>query len=233
MKVVILAGGLGTRLRPFTQVVPKPLLPIGERSVLEIQIDRLRRFGFDELYFATNYKANYIARFFGDGSELGVRITYSKEEKPLGTAGPLSLLSSQLTEPFMVMNGDILTLLDFGAMYDFALSKDAFLTVAVKRHVTPYAFGNIYFEGDRVTGIEEKQDIVRFILAGIYVMRPEILELIPRAQPYGMDHLIRRMLAEDRPIVKYDFDEYWLDIGQIADYESSGEIYDKYFRGEA
>src|ERR1700680_3869655 len=103
MKVVILAGGLGTRLLPFTQVVPKPLLPIGERSVLEIQIDRLRGYGFDHIIFATSYKANYVSRFFGDGSDLGVRITYSKEEKPLGTAGPLSLLKSELREPFMVM----------------------------------------------------------------------------------------------------------------------------------
>ena len=233
MKVVILAGGLGTRLRPFTQVVPKPLLPIGERSVLEIQINRLKRFGFGQIYFATNYKADYIARFFGDGSDLGVRISYSKEQEPLGTAGPLSLLRGQLTEPFMVMNGDILTLLDFAKMYEFGIEKGALLTVGVKQHVTPFAFGNIFFEGDEVTGIEEKQNIVRFILAGIYVMRPEILDLIPQGRPYGMDHLIKGMLAQGTRVVKYDFDEYWLDIGQIADYESSGEIYDKYFREEA
>jgi NDP-mannose synthase len=232
MKVVILAGGLGTRLRPFTQVVPKPLLPIGERSVLEIQINRLKRFGFDEIYFATNYKANYIARFFGDGSDLGVRITYSKEDEPLGTAGPLSLLRGELTEPFMVMNGDILTLLDFQKMYEFACMRDALLTVGIRKHVTPFAFGNIFFDGDFVTGIDEKQDIVRFILAGIYVMRPEILDLIPNGQPYGMDQLIKSMLANSTPIIKYDFEEYWLDIGQIADYETSGEIYDKYFRDD-
>ena len=232
MKVVILAGGLGTRLRPFTQVVPKPLLPIGERSVLEIQIGRLKRFGFDEIYFATNYKANYISRFFGEGTDLGVRIRYSKEEVPLGTAGPLSLLREDLTEPFMVMNGDILTLLDFAAMYDFSLAKGAALTVGIKRHITPFAFGNIYFEKDRVVGIEEKQDIGRHILAGIYVMQPTIFDFIPSNTAYGMDALIKDMLRRDAPIVKYDFDEYWLDIGQISDYESSGEIYDKYFREE-
>src|ERR1700704_548705 len=121
MKVVILAGGLGARLRPFTQVLPKPLLPIGERSVLEIQIERLKAWGFDHIIFATNYKANYVARFFGDGSDLGIRITYSKEETALGTAGPLSLLKSELKEPFMVMNGDILTLMDFRKFYEFAL----------------------------------------------------------------------------------------------------------------
>jgi NDP-sugar pyrophosphorylase family protein len=232
MKVVILAGGLGTRLRPFTQVVPKPLLPIGERSVLEIQIERLKASGFDHIIFATNYKANYVARFFGDGSDLGVRITYSKEETALGTAGPLSLLKSELTEPFMVMNGDILTLMDFRKFYQFALSKNELLTVAIKRHVTPFAFGNIFSDGDYVTGIEEKQDIVRYILAGIYVMQPAILEWIPQGEPYGMDTLIRALLAKIVPVVKYEFDEYWLDIGQISDYEDSAKIYEQYFRSD-
>ncbi len=230
MKAVILAGGLGTRLRPFTQVVPKPLLPIGERSVLEIQLERLKKSGFNDIYFATNYKADYIARFFGNGAELGVNITYSKEDTPLGTAGPLSLLRDHLTEPFLVMNGDVLTLMDFAKMHTFAVSKKAMLTVAIKRHVTPFAFGNIYFDGHLVTGIEEKPDIVRYILAGIYIMQPPILDWIPDTQPYGMDQLIRAMLAENQTIVKYQFDEYWLDIGQISDYENSSQIYEQYFR---
>lgn len=230
MKAVILAGGLGTRLRPFTQVVPKPLLPIGERSVLEIQLERLKKFGFTQIYFATNYKADYIARFFGNGAELGVQITYSKEEVPLGTAGPLCLLREHLTEPFLVVNGDILTLMDFRKMYGVAMAKRGLLTVAIKRHVTPFAFGNIFFEGDFVTGIEEKPDIIRFILAGIYVMQPVILDLIPTGRSYGMDELIRAMLKATHPIVKYEFEEYWLDIGQIDDYDKSNEIYDQYFR---
>lgn len=232
MKAVILAGGLGTRLRPFTQVVPKPLLPIGERSVLEIQIERLKQYGFDHIIFATNYKANYVARFFGDGSDLGVRITYSKEEKALGTAGPLSLLKSELTEPFMVMNGDILTLMDFRKFYEFALSRNELLTVAIKRHITPFAFGNIFYKGDYVTGIEEKQDLVCYILAGIYVMQPAILDWIPEGEPYGMDKLIKALLVRKAPVVKYEIEEYWLDIGQISDYESTTEIYERYFRGD-
>ena len=230
MKAVILAGGLGRRLRPFTQVVPKPLLPIGERSVLEIQIERLKENGFDHIIFATNYMANYVSRFFGDGSDLGVKITYSKEEKALGTAGPLSLLKSELTEPFMVMNGDILTLMNFRKFYDFALSRNEILTVAIKRHVTPFAFGNIFFEDDFVTGIEEKKDIICFILAGIYVMRPAIFDWIPFNKSYGMDTLIKAMLAKRVPVAKYGFEEYWLDIGQISDYEKTSEIYERYFR---
>src|SRR3970040_505646 len=109
MKAVILAGGLGTRLKPFTEAIPKPLLPIGEKSVLEIQIQHLAKYGFDEIYIATNYKANYVESFIGDGQRMGVRITFSKEEKPLGTCGPIRLLKDELTEPFLLMNGDILT----------------------------------------------------------------------------------------------------------------------------
>jgi NDP-sugar pyrophosphorylase family protein len=229
MKAVILAGGLGMRLRPFTQVVPKPLLPIGEKSLLEIQLQRLRKHGFTHVYFATNYKADYIARFFGDGSELGIKIEYSKEIAPLGTAGPLTLLRSQLQEPFLVMNGDILTLLDFTKMRNFALERAAPLTVAIRRHVTPFAFGNIYLDGERLTGIQEKEEIVRYILAGIYFMQPDVVDLIPPGYSYGMDQLIQKLLHLNHDILKYEVLEYWLDIGQVSDYDQTPEI-EKYFQ---
>ena len=230
MKAVILAGGLGTRLRPFTEIIPKPLLPIGEKSVLEIQIERLKKYGFADIFLATNYKADYLERFVGDGSRYGVRVTVSQETKPLGTAGPLTLLQDRLAEPFVVMNGDILSLIDFGKFYQFALDKQAWLTIAIKRHITPYAFGDIFFEGDLVTGIEEKPDITKFILAGIYVMRPEILSIVPQSTYYGMDMLIKDMLAQRRPVVKYDLQEYWLDIGQLTDFEKAQDIYNKHFK---
>ena len=108
MKAVILSGGLGTRLRPFTEVIPKPLLPIGEKAVLEIQIEHLKKHGFERIWLATNYKSDYIENFFGDGSKYGVKLHISKEDKPLGTVGPVKLLQDQLSEPFLVMNGDIL-----------------------------------------------------------------------------------------------------------------------------
>jgi NDP-sugar pyrophosphorylase family protein len=228
MKAVILAGGLGTRLRPFTEVIPKPLLPIGEKAVLEIQIEHFREYGFDEIILATNYKSDYIEKFFGDGSRYGVKLTISKEEKPLGTAGPLTLVKDQLTEPFVVMNGDILTALDFGRFYEFALSQESLLSIAIKKMITPFAFGDIYFEGDRVTGIEEKPDLVNFILAGIYVMRPGIFDLIPDDEYYGMDSLIRNMLAAEQAVTKYEIKEYWLDIGRVDDYKKAQEIYDSH-----
>jgi NDP-mannose synthase len=221
MKAVILAGGLGTRLKPFTEIIPKPLLPIGEKSILEIQIERLKRFGFDEVILATNYKSDYIEGFFGDGSRYGVKLTISKEDRPLGTAGPLTLLKNQLTEPFLVMNGDILSLINLSEFYNFAVKKNTLLTIAIKKEITPYAFGNIFFKDDFVEDIEEKPDIIMYILAGIYVMKPEILNYIPENTSFGMDKLIKSLLAMEQKVAKYDLKEYWLDIGRINDYEKA------------
>jgi len=228
MKAVILSGGLGTRLKPFTEIIPKPLLPIGEKSVLEIQIERLKKSGFSEIFFATNYKSDYIENFFGDGSRYGVKIKYSKETKPLGTAGPITLLRNEFTEPILVMNGDILTLLDFEKFYNFAVENDALLTIAIKKEITPFAFGNIFFEGDIVTGIQEKPNIEMYILAGIYVMKPEILNYIPEETYYGMDSLILNLLKNGIKIKKYDIHEYWLDIGRLSDYEQAQDFYNKH-----
>ncbi len=229
MKAVILAGGLGTRLRPFTQIIPKPLLPIGEKSVLEIQIEHLKSHGFDEIFLATNYKSEYIEKFFGDGSDYGIKLEISKEEKPLGTVGPLTLLKDKLTEPFLMMNGDILTLMDFSKFYKFAIENPAAFTVAIKEFVTPFRFGNIFYAGDFVTGIEEKKDIVTKILAGIYIMKPEIFNFIPDNEYYGMDSLIQDMLAQKIPVAKYEIREYWLDIGMEDDYRRAQEIYKEKF----
>jgi NDP-sugar pyrophosphorylase family protein len=213
-------------------VIPKPLLPVGEKAVLEIQIERFKKYGFDQIFLATNYKSNYIENFFGDGSRYGVRLEISKEDQPLGTAGPVKLLKYRLLDPFIVMNGDILSLVDFGELYEFACSKENLLTVAIKKIITPYAFGNIYFNGDFVTKIEEKPDIITYALAGIYVMKPEIMDLIPDDQYFGMDMLLRKMLQENLQVVKYELDKYWLDIGQIQDYEKAQYIYQDYFAKE-
>lgn len=225
MKAVILAGGLGTRLRPFTEVIPKPLLPIGEKAVLEIQIEHFKNYGFDEIILATNYKSDYIEKFFGDGSRYGVKLTISKEEKPLGTVGPLTLLKDRLTEPFVVMNGDVLTALNFSKFYEFAGTQDSLLTIAIKKMITPFAFGDIFFEGDRVTGIEEKPDLINYILAGIYFMEPGIFDLIPEDEYFGMDSLIKLMLKDGFTVTKYEMMEYWLDIGRVDDYEKAQELY--------
>lgn len=232
MKAVILAGGLGTRLKPFTEIIPKPLLPIGERSVLEIQIEKFKNAGFDEIYLATNYKSQYIEGFFGDGSRYGVKLVISKEDKPLGTAGPLLLLKEKLTEPFIVMNGDILSLVNFDDLYSFAISQPSILTISVKKEVTPFDFGNIFFDGIKVTGIEEKPDLISYILAGIYVMKPDIFKYFPKDEYFGMDHLIKKLLTANEMIVKYDLNEYWLDIGRIDDYNEAQVVAKQFMKDE-
>lgn len=229
MKAVILAGGLGTRLRPFTQIIPKPLLPIGEKSILEIQIERLRVYGFNEIFLATNFKSEYIKNFFGSGEEYGVKLTISKEEKPLGTVGPLTLLKEKLDEPFVLMNGDILSLVDFLKFYEYALEKKNILTVGIKKYITPFAFGNIFFNGDYVTGIEEKPDIISYILAGIYIATPDIFDYIPDDEYYGMDTLIKDLINQNIPVAKYDISEYWLDIGQVDDFEKAQDEFFEHY----
>lgn len=227
-KAVILAGGLGTRLKPFTDAIPKPLLPIGEKAILEVQIERLAQCGFDEVILATNYKADYIENFIGDGSRYEIKVTISRESKRLGTVGPLKLLERQLSgAPFLVMNGDILTLLDMKKMYDFACGKDSLFVAGIKEIVMPYDFGNITFEGELVTHIEEKPNIITYALAGVYIMKPDILQYIPEDTYYGIDTLLQFMLEHKLPIVKYDIDEYWIDIGRMDDYEKAQEDYKK------
>ena len=220
-KAIILSGGLGTRLKPFTSVIPKPLLPVGEKAVLEIQIEKLVAHGFTDIILATNYKSDYIENFFGDGSRYGVNLIISKEEKPLGTAGPIRLVEHLLTEPFLVMNGDILTHANFSKMYEFSKEQDSLLTVGIKKIVMPHAFGNIFFEGDRVTGIQEKPDLVTYAMAGIYIMKPDIVSLIPRNEYYGIDKLVQSMLEKQMSVTKYEIKEYWLDIGRVEDYEDA------------
>lgn len=222
---VILSGGLGTRLRPFTSIIPKPLLPIGEKAVLEIQIEQLKKAGFTEIYLATNYKSNYIEKFFGDGADYGVNLYISKEEKPLGTVGPVKLLENKLQNPFLVMNGDILTDLDFDELYQFGVRQESNLTVAIKKIVMPFRFGNVNFDNDIVTGIVEKPDIVTYALAGIYIMKPGIFERIPNEERYNMDQLMKEMLKNNALISKYELENYWLDIGCDEDYKKAQEIF--------
>ncbi|GAP41303.1 sugar phosphate nucleotidyltransferase [Flexilinea flocculi] len=220
-KAVILSGGLGKRLQPFTNVIPKPLLPLGEKAILEVQIERLVKFGFQEIILATNYKSDYFYKFFGNGSQYGIKLTISQEEKPLGTAGPIKLLQKNFEDPFLVMNGDILTQVNLEELYKFAYEKNSLMTVGIKKITLPYDFGNIFFTGDYVTGIEEKKEITTYALAGIYVMKPEVLSLIPDNKYFGMDMLIQTMLEKNQPIVKFEITDYWIDIGNIENYQKA------------
>jgi len=233
MQAVIMAGGLGTRLKPFTEVIPKPLLPLGEKSILEIQVRTLRRFGVDEIFVATNYMSDLVAAFLGDGSRFGVTVHISREQKRLGTCGPLSLLKTRLTGPFLVVNGDILTKLNFRTFYDFAVKQDASLVLGTKLITTPFYFGNVIVDDDNhVVDIEEKPDFLTEILAGIYCLKPEIFAFIPEDTYFGMDTLIKQMLSQGQKISRYLIEDYWLDIGQIEDYSKARQVYGEHFNEE-
>lgn len=231
MKAVILAGGLGKRLAPFTQIIPKPLLPVGESSVLEIQLLSLRSHGVTKVYIATNYLSDVVMAYIGNGSRFGIEVAFSKEDMPLGTCGPLSLLRNELQEPFLLMNGDILTTLDFRKALNYALSLDADLTIVTKEIVTPFAFGKVVTDGNYVTDVQEKPDVTFEILAGMYLMKPPALDLIPDNHFYNIDTLIREMVRSGRKVGRYLMKEYWLDIGTAEHYEHAQTAYRDHFQG--
>jgi NDP-sugar pyrophosphorylase family protein len=224
MQAVILAGGLGSRLRPLTQAIPKALLPIGEKALLEIQIERLKSFNFSTVYIATNYKSEYIERFISNVN-YGMTICVSKETVPLGTVGPLSLLRDKLLSTFVLMNGDILTTLDFTKACSFAESVPSPLCVVTKEVETPFSFGKITHDGTYIKSMEEKPNFTVEVLSGIYIVKPEILNFIPDNTYFGMDHLLNKLLANKISVSRYCMKEYWLDIGRITDYELAQEEY--------
>lgn len=232
-QAVILAGGLGTRLRPLTNLTPKPLLPIGESTVLEIQLHNLREHGVSEVFIATNYMHEYVVDRIGNGERYGLRVEFSREEKRLGTCGPLTLLRDRLTSPFVVMNGDILTSINLASLKRFADSRRADLTVVTKEINIPFRFGKVVAEGDYIVDIEEKPDYKQEILAGIYAFRPSVFPIIPYNEYFGMDELIKLMMSRHQPIAKYMMSDYWIDIGQLDDYELAKEIYVSNTRGQS
>jgi NDP-sugar pyrophosphorylase family protein len=224
MKAVIMAGGLGERLRPFTQIIPKPLLPVGNKSVLEIQILNLKAHGAVHIYLALGYRQDLFEAYFGDGSKWGVTMHYSAEEKPLGTAGPLTLLRQFLDEPFLVMNGDILTNLNYAQLRKAHLDSGAAVTVVTKVILLPLQYGVVKHDDNRVLDIEEKPSLSAEINAGIYFMNPEVIDLMPFGVAYSMDDLLRKMIAENHPVARFPLTDYWLDIGQMADYEKANNL---------
>jgi NDP-sugar pyrophosphorylase family protein len=222
-KAVILAGGLGTRLRPLTDIIPKPMLPLGQKPILELLLERLQACGVQEAIIATGHKAETIEAYFQDGARVGLTLSYHYETHPLGTAGPLAMLRDQLTTPFLVVNGDIVTRLDFAALYDFHLGQGAILTVAVKNYHWRLPYGTVQVDDVRLVAIEEKPMISQLINAGIYVLNPEVLLQIPQGIRLDMPQFVAT-LAQEHPVTVYQFGEFWLDIGDIHDLERAAAI---------
>jgi len=215
---VIMAGGLGTRLRPLTDDLPKPMLPVAGRPLMEITIDQLRQAGIRRVNLSTHYKKDIIAKHFGDGHDFGVEIQYVEETQPLGTAGGLSLLEVS-DEPLLVINGDILTGMNFRAMLDFHHEQRAEMTVAVRQQEYQIPYGVVETDGVVITGISEKPTLRHFINAGIYLLNPEVRQYIPSDKAYDMSDLIGQLVSDGRRVVSFPVQEYWRDIGEHEDYQ--------------
>ena len=224
MEAVILAGGQGTRLRPYTTTIPKPLVPVGDKAILEIVIRQLVLAGVTRVRLAVNHRAEIIMAFFGAGEKLGVPIVYSVEECALGTVGPLQLLAD-LPEHFLVMNGDLLTDLDYAALYRDHLAGGAPLTVATYSRDVKIDFGVLEVDAARrlVTGFHEKPVYHFDVSMGIYVFSRAILARIPVDRPYGFDELVLGCLKDGVPIRVYPHRGYWLDLGRPEDYDRANE----------
>lgn len=225
MKAVILAGGLGERLRPLTKIIPKPLLPVGERSVLEITLLAMRDHGIKEIFIALNYQSELFRAFLANGERWGITIHCSQEQTPLGTAGPLRLFTKYLTEPFIVMNGDILTSLDFQDIMNSHVQSQAALTVATKELALPLRYGVVQTRNEYIYGIQEKPNLYAEVVAGIYVCNPSVVSIIPEEIPYSMIDVMKYLLNKNILVHHYALRDYWLDIGQMEDYERAQELY--------
>ena len=217
VSAVIMAGGYGKRLLPLTEQVPKPMLPVGDRPLLERTISHLREAGINRVNLTTHYLSEQIRSHFGDGQAFGVDLTYVTEDLPLGTAGGLRLLAER-DEPLLVINGDILTSVDFRSMLAFHKKQGADLTVGVRKYDMEVPYGVVETEGHSVRAIREKPHMSFLINAGVYLLEPGVRRFIPEGQRFDMTDLMERLLKDGERVVSFPIVEYWLDVGGHADY---------------
>ncbi|MBN8939924.1 MAG: NDP-sugar synthase [Rhizobiales bacterium] len=224
MKAVIQCGGKGTRLRPYTSVLPKPLMPIGSRPVLELLLKWLRRNGIREVFVTTGYLGHLIRSFCGDGEQWNMKITYTQEVEPLGTIGPLSLLRDQLDSPFLVLNGDVLTDLSLNQFVGCHREHGGLVTIATATRSIKMDFGVIEEDGGKVMRFREKPALPHLVSMGLYCMDPRVFEFIPTGVPYGFDDLMFQMLEDGTPVHVFKHDGVWLDIGRVEDFHKAQDI---------
>jgi len=208
VRAAILAGGEGKRLRPLTKLVPKPLLPVGDRPILQLIIER----------------GEMIKSYFGDGSDFKVNIRYSREEQPLGTAGPLRLVEDLAEEPILVVNGDILTEASFAEIYRSHQNRNPALTVCTVSHSVKIQYGILQSNGDGIAGIVEKPELEYDIFAGIAVLSPEAIACIPYGQPYQMTDVIEKLCNSGSHVLSHPIKEFWIDIGRPEQYEEANNL---------
>ncbi len=224
-RAVILAGGKGSRLGPYTTVLPKPLLPVGDRAILDVVVHQLRDAGFDDLTLAVGYLSHLVRAVMGDGSTHGLSIDYHEELTPLGTVGPLATID-RLDETFLMMNGDVLTALDYAHLVDVHSASGNALTIASHRRVVRTEYGVIHLDGNAgetrvITGFEEKPEIPYIVSMGVYVIEPAALEHVEADQRLDLPDLVQRLLDANVQVGAYVYDGYWLDIGRHEDYEKA------------
>lgn len=224
MRAAILAGGEGRRLRPLTESVPKPLLPVGDKPILQLIIEQLRRDGFQDIHIATGYKGEMIESYFGDGANFGVNLYYAHEEQPLGTAGPLRLIQPWGDSPLLVVNGDILTEASFADIYSSHQQHNPAATLCTVAHSVKVHYGVLESNGDQISGIVEKPELEYDIFAGIAVLSPEAIDCIPGGQPYQMTDVIQDLCNNGSQILAYPIEGFWFDIGRPEQYEEANNL---------
>jgi dTDP-glucose pyrophosphorylase len=221
--VVIMAGGMGTRLGELTRNVPKPMLHVGNKPILLTIIESFAKFGFTNIVLSVNYKSDVIENYFKDGSGFGVNISYIREDKRMGTAGALSLLEKRPDKPFFVMNGDIITNVNFENLLAFHEESKVPATMSVRLYDLQVPYGVVYIKDNRIGAINEKPVHQFFVNAGIYVLSPECLDKVPKDEFFDMTSLFQVLVDSGRKPATYLISEYWLDIGHAKDYQTANE----------
>jgi NDP-mannose synthase len=229
MKAVVLAGGKGSRLRPYTAIIPKPLMPIGDHTIVEILLRQLARAGVTDVTMCIGHQAALIEAVVGDGARYGLRIAYRREDAPLGTVGPLRTISAELPERFLVMNGDILCDLDFAALHAAGKAAGAPLSVAVCERTSKIDLGVLDLDAaGRVVGFREKPSYTFWVSMGVYAMSRDVLRFIPEGRPFGFDDLMHALLAAGEPVATFPFRGHWLDIGRSDDFADAQDEFEKH-----
>ncbi len=227
--VVLMVGGQGTRLGELTKTMPKPMLHVGNKPILQTIIENFAKYGNTKFILTVNHLSHIIEEYFGDGSCFGVTIDYVHEKQRMGTAGALSLMRDKLTEPFFVMNGDLLTNVNFEHLYDFHMSQEAMGTMAVREYDFQVPYGVVNVENGLIVSIVEKPIHKFFVNAGIYMLSPDVLSLVPDGKFFDMPCLFEKIIAQDNKVASFPVHEYWLDIGRMNDFERANIEYSEIF----
>lgn len=224
-QVVLMLGGLGTRLRPLTNDIPKPMLKVGSKPIVETIVEGFKQYGYTNFIFSVNYKKEVIQNYFQTGEAFGVYIDYVEEEKRMGTAGALSLIKNRPEDPFFVMNGDLLTQVNFDQLMQFHVEQGAMATMCVREYEYQVPYGVIETNGTDLIAIKEKPNHRSFVNAGIYVLSPDVFDYIPQNTFYDMPTLFEALIAAGEKTSVFPIHEYWLDIGQVDDFQRANEKY--------